>query len=896
VSNQGGGPIDPRMQRPAQSQRRSRRGIPQTLSDMFTGSYAAIRGMGRSRRDGDGGPEQGDPWERSRARWGARPGDGNSEGDGQRGRSAWGDRPDQGTQAAIASAPPTTPRAGRGTPAQSRGVREAWRQLTAWARSGFKRSALPSVNVLVLTCILGVIVLSGAGMSLFALSDYLSISNQAKDGIAQIRQMESDLGIGAHAHTTNTPAAFADLQRAHDDFQAVHDRLASPDFILSTFGHIGFVQQRLQSGAILSQLGVETTQMMEQIFPAIYSMAKIVATSPVSSAGDTASNASLVSTGDLLNIQQGLIQARPLIDQMIATVASTPQDTLIAALSSSQRKEILPFLQFVPQIPNALNIANDFLKIAPVVLGIQDGPVAYVLTTLDNGEIRPAGGFQGQMALFQVAGGHFSHISLQDVYQLEPTDPPYSDFRNSNYGEPAAEQGWWPSSLEWDLRNSGLSPDFPTTAQYLLNELHSQPLCKKPLVTPNPNTTDQIGCPGSQFYNGTFSYDQNAYYPNGNHVPVVNTKSGAVTGYDPAPAQMGGVIAMQPAVIEQMIGLIGSVHVGCPYNVDVTPTNLQTLVHYYQETTKGRAIGKNSCAGGSSDATKRFASIVAKTLLDKLKTINKGDLLGFVGMLLHDLQTRDLQVYFADPNSATYQPFTAGENFLDKYQASDRVYQGAGDSLMVNQANYAGDKMNLYMQMKLVDNVQLTSNGTAIHDLQFDYTYNIPHITVNPADAANGEPAYKIDVYNVIFNAAYDGLYREYRRVYVPPGSALDGGYGLIANPNAPASAVGYVLPYGADAGNRKVFGSYYFYSFNYDQASNSVIWSAPNGIPNPKMQWEVPNAVQNGAYTLMLQRQSGVPTSVDITVSCYGQSGQLLHVARSITQDTPITVPNVRC
>ncbi|HKD77572.1 MAG TPA: DUF4012 domain-containing protein, partial [Ktedonobacterales bacterium] len=656
--------------------------------------------------------------------------------------------------------------------------------------------------------------------------------------------MELDLGIGAHAHATNTATAFADLQRAHADFQAVHARLASPDFILSTLGHIGFVQQRLQSALILSQLGVETTQMMEQIFPAIYSMAKIVATSPISSAGDTTDNASLVSVGDLVNIQQGLIQARPLIDQMIATVTSTPQATLIAALSSSQRKQILPFLQFVPQIPNALNIANDFLKIAPVVLGIQDGPVSYVLTTLDNGEIRPAGGFQGQMAIFQVAGGHFSHISLQDVYQLEPTDPPFSDFRNSNYGEPAAEQGWWPSSLEWDLRNSGLSPDFPTTAQYLLNELHSQPLCKKPLVAPS-STTDQVGCPGSQFYNDAFSYDTNAYYPNGNHVPVVNAKTGAVTGYNPAPAQMGGVIAMQPAVIEQMIGLIGSVHVGCPYNVDVTPTNLQSLVHYYQETTKGRAIGKNTCAGGSSDANKRFASIVANSLLQKLKTINKGDLLGFVGMLMHDLQTRDLQVYFADPHSATFQPYGTGEKFLDKYQATNGVYQGNDDSLMVNQANYAGDKMNLYMQMKLVDNIQLTGDGTAIHQLQFDYIYSIPHITVNPSDAANGEPAYKIDVYNVIFNAEFDGLYREYRRVYVPPGSTFDGGYGLIANPNDPASAVTYALASGADAGNRKVFGSYYFYSFNYDQTNNSVVWSAPNAIPNPTMQWEVPNAVQ---------------------------------------------------
>jgi len=620
-----------------------------------------------------------------------------------------------------------------------------------------------------------------------------------------------------------------------------------------------------------------------KIYPAIVSISKMVATSPVSAPGDTTdTNTPILGLSDLNYIRQGFVDAQPFITDMINELNSTPLDTLTAVLTAKQKSEIVPFLKFIPQIPLAEGIINDFLPIAPTVLGINE-PVAYLLTTLDNGEIRPVGGFQGQVALFSVNGGHFSHISLQDIYQLE--------YKGSGTNVPYLSESWWNSTgLGYSIRNSGLSPDYPTSAQYTLNELHDQRLCKVPMfLQPNP-ITDGNGCPVDK-----------GYYNEGNHVPIIDQNTGTVTGYDPHPAKMAGMIAIQTPVIQQLLQLVGPIKVLCPYNVTVTPDKLEYYIHYFQETYQGQKIGKNSCGGGGSDSTKRFTSIVAKTLLDKIKTISKTELISFVGTLLNDLKTRDLQIYFANPDDPNFGPYKNGELFLQKYQATNTVYSGGDDSLLINQANFAGDKLNLYMSMKLVDHITL--NGTqATHHLEMDYQYAIPPITVKQSDAFNDpyfgpQPAYKAEVFNLIFNAAYGSDYAEFRRVYVPQDAVFQGGTGLLAGTGGSAGfAGGSLVSTASDVSGRGMFGSFYDYRFDYDANTNKVIWFAPDNIPNPTMDWYVPNAVKGSTYTLMLERQSGVPTSADITISCAATNKVLQHVTQTITTETPITVPNVHC
>ncbi len=811
----------------------------------------------------------------------------------QQGRAGWGGWPDEGTMASVAvNVPPRRSSASRsrsysGSVRVSRKTAKpslfgSYAQILAWIGSGFSQRAMPTrkaINTLLLTCILGAIFLSGAGLGLVGYNDYRSLTDLVKSGESHLSQMAEDLGIGKSKHATDTAVAYHDLQLAAQDFQTIHDRLASPDFVLSIADHVPVVDKKLQSALILSNIGVEAMQMMLQIYPAIYSLSKMVATSPVSAPGDTTdNNTPILALSDLDHIRQGFIEAQPYITDMLNVINSTPLDTLTAVLTAKQKSEIVPFLQFIPQLPVAESIINDFLPIAPTVLGINE-PVAYLLTTLDNGEIRPVGGFQGQVALFSVNGGHFSHISLQDIYQLENKD--------QSYPVPYPSEGWW--SLGYNIRNSGLSPDFPTSAQYTLNELHDQQLCKRPLELTPSGDSDQFGCPGGQYYN------------EGNHVPIIDQKSGKVTGYDPHPAKMAGMIAMQTPVIQQLLQLVGPIQVGCPYNVKVTPDVLEHLIHFYQETPAGNAIGKKPCGAAGSDSTKRFTSILAKTLLDKIKTISKTSLISFVGTLLNDLKTRDLQIYFANPDDPHFGVYKQGEQFLQKYQAKNAVYVGPDDSLLVNQANFAGDKLNLYMQMHLVDHITL-SGTQASHHLEMDYTYTIPPIKVNPADAYNDpflgpQPAYVMEVFNLIFNASYGRDYAEYRRVYVPEDAVFQGGTGLLNGTGVNAGIATSSLAYRAsDVTGRAVFGSYYDYRFDYDANSNSVIWFAPDGIPNPTMDWYVPDAVKGSTYTLMLERQSGVPTSADVTITCAATNKVLQHVSQPITTETPITVGNVHC
>jgi hypothetical protein len=850
-----------------------------------------------------------DPWNRDWANWSSTDDDddryyeddlydesGEWEAQRQQGRAGWGGWPDEGTMASVAVNIPSRGGASRGRSYSSTRDRRksakpslfgSYGQILVWIGSGFSHRAMPTrraINTLLLTCILGAIFLSGAGLGLVGYNDYSSLTKLVKAGEASLSQMAEDLGIGKSKHTTDTAKARADLLQAEYDFQTIHDRLASPDFVLSIADHVPIIDKKLQSALILSNIGVEAMQMMVKIFPAIYSLSKMVATSPISAPGDTTdTNAPILAVSDLSYIRQGFIDAQPYIADMVNVLNSTPIDTLTAVLTAKQKSEIVPFLKFIPQIPLAEGIISDFLTIAPTVLGINE-PVAYLLTTLDNGEIRPVGGFQGQVAIFSVNGGHFSHISLQDVYQLENKD--------QSYAVPYPSEGWWgDTQLGYNIRNSGLSPDFPTSAQYTLNELHSQPLCKVPLALLANAHTDPFGCP---LVIGD--------YPEGNHVPIIDQKTGKITGYDPHPAKMAGMIAIQTPVIQQLLQLVGPIQVGCPYKVTVKPDNLEHYIHFFQETYQGQQLGKQSCGGGGSDSSKRFTSILAKTLLDKIKTISKTSLISFVGTLLNDLKTRDLQVYFANPDNPSFGPYGDGEKFLKKYGATSAVYAGPDDSLLVNQANFAGDKLNLYMQMHLVDHITL--QGTqATHHLEMDYQYSIPPIKVNPADAFFDPnfkmqvQAYQAEVFNLIFNAAYGSDYAEYRRVYVPQDAVFQGGTGLLDGTGAFAgAATTSLLSTTSDITGRAVFGSKYDYRFALDPSGTSVNWFAPDGIPNPTMNWNVPDAVKGSTYTLMLERQSGVPTSADVTITCAATNKVLQHVSQSITTETPITVSNVHC
>ncbi len=853
-----------------------------------------------------------DPWDRDWQDWSALEDDDDDADAWQsRSRAAWGGWPADGTMASVAMVvaphmPVKSQTAGKET--------AAVRQVTRWARAGFARGATPSrrvMRMILLVSILGTILLTSLGVGGVAYSDYSSIKGLADSGLSALEHVGTDLGFSGHplkggtVDKAHVAMAEGDINLAISDFQQIQNRLENPDFILSMADRVGKIHTMLQSGLILSTVAIEAANVMKTFLPALIGVANIVSTSPLSTSASI-DDQPLLTTDNLYAIEQVLPLAMPTINEIINQVESTPSSVLLAAVPGSKQKSVAKYLDLVPQIKPALQFLISFLPIAKSVLNIQDPgqsqPVAYLLMTLDNAELRPVGGFQGQYAIFSVNGAHIGHISLQDVYHvLEPIIPPgvQNNYRVEPGLAPVADSWINNTGLNFALRNSGVSGDFPTSARDALIALKGDNFCY-----PVGSTT----C-----------------YPTGDRLPIVNS-NGDITGYQNTEARMAGVIMFQPRLIQQIIGLTGPLHIACPYNVTVTSSNLETLIHQYQETTTGRHQGAKGCNSQISDSTKRFTALLGQALQQQVKAMPKDKLLSFAAMALGDLKTKDLQIYFTNPSDPNFGPNATAEQYLTQYQATGALYSGPQDSLAISQANYIGDKMNRFLTINEVDQVTLDNSGGATHQLLIDYNWNIPAITVPyaPAVAPQGSAQYTADmqaIYNVIFNAQFNQFYREYRRIYVNPNAVLitydpatgQQAYSGFPDPNAgvgsPLDAVvtpsllpSVAFPFQESNGTSDVpgraaiAGDYvYEWQVNSDQ---TVSWSAPDGVQNPAVSWYVPGVARQGEYVLHLQPQSGMPTTADITITpppCATNQAPLTF-NHPLTSDTTITLTFAGC
>src|SRR5207245_6056092 len=118
--------------------------------------------------------------------------------------------------------------------------------------------------------------------------------------------------------------------------------------------------------------------------------------------------------------------------------------------------------------------------------------------------------------------------------------------------------------------------------------------------------------------------------------------------------------------------------------------------------------------------------------------------------MLHDLKTRDLQVYFSNPQV---------EELLAKYDYAAQLDRStAHDGLYVVQANLSASKASLYVKTIMHDTVSLDAAGGATHVLQLRLVYN------------QIGPVYGYDTY------------RDYVRIYVPPNSRFLLAHGFDAS------------------------------------------------------------------------------------------------------------------
>ena len=492
---------------------------------------------------------------------------------------------------------------------------------------------------------------------------------------------------------------------------------------------------------------------------------------------------------------------------------------------SSQQRE--QFTQLVQALPQVIDDLTqvDNLLDAAGWMLGVDGQRTFLVQTMDRAELRPTGGFTGQFGELQIKAGRIAPFSLKDISLVEYVD------NSPTLGHMVPEQyrSWWPFA-NWGLRDSNLSADFPTSAQIAINQYQRE------------------------------------------------------VGH-----QVDGVILFTPFLVEHILQVIGPISIPS-YNEIITAQNLEERLHFYQQDNAGIYKQIRIQPGDTSTSDrKRFTALLAHLVMDKVRHAPPDEILAVARQALHDLKTKDLQVYVTNPQV---------EDLLMKYGYAATIDRSTThDGLYVVQANVSASKASQYVRTSIHDVVTLDAQGGATHVMQLRLIYQ------------QIGPVYGYDTY------------RDYVRVYVPPtsqflwgngfdtGTPLCGGYhwypcpptdvypgdellcpaGLF-QPGAAAPSIedpdgghwhaldtiGPPTNLASDEPGRAMFGGWVVVPKN---CSMTVTLS-----------WYVP-PMGSGPYNLLVQRQAGTFPELDLTIlptpgNCALLKTQGLHFDGLITED----------
>lgn len=307
-----------------------------------------------------------------------------------------------------------------------------------------------------------------------------------------------------------------------------------------------------------------------------------------------------------------------------------------------------------------------------------------------------------------------------------------------------------------------------------------------------------------------------------------------------------GVIAITFTFMANALAITGPISVP-ELHETVTAHNLVDRIHYYEPWLGGRG-GSILAPGAHAAGSRYFTQLLAKHFLARFHQVRSTALAALFQMLVSSLRTKDLQIYFGD---------APAENLLRLSHIDAAIPPSTGDSLFVVDANVAADNANQYITGTVDDRVSIDGSGNATH-----------HTAIRYAWGKNGP----------VFGSP---LYSDYVRVYVPPGSLLQGQQGW-----QPGGA--------SEAFDREVWAGSFTLS--------------PGQIRTVTLTWTEKGVAKKDAagwhYRYLIQRQAGSQWGLNVQVtvpSCAVRTrpsgGLTLHnghtatLTRSLSEDTNLGI-----
>ncbi len=291
-----------------------------------------------------------------------------------------------------------------------------------------------------------------------------------------------------------------------------------------------------------------------------------------------------------------------------------------------------------------------------------------------------------------------------------------------------------------------------------------------------------------------------------------------------------GMIAITPWFIENALKITGPVYVN-EYNETITAYNLINRIHYHQlnEEVQG---GDVPSPDGHSSLRKRFTELLFEHFFARVRQVVPVAMPQFVNLLRDSLHTKDIQIYL---NSGT------AEDLLQSSQLASTIQAPVGDSVFIVDANVSSNKANNFITYTLHDQVAIDSSGNAIHDTALTYNW--------PFSQGSLQNAY-----------SDTNLYRDYVRIYIPPGSALQTQDGWM--PQGMSETFGHKVWAGV-------------FTLPYGQTGTiHLIWTVPGAVVHDANGWH---------YHYLIQRQAGITWQLNLQVilpSCAHVIGNLSNLA----------------
>jgi hypothetical protein len=435
-------------------------------------------------------------------------------------------------------------------------------------------------------------------------------------------------------------AALSELKAAQHDFGELRSRLNNPDWILSLAGAFPGATTKLVTVRILADVGYEACGLGIEFMNAI---------SPIMGrlgGGLLSSDKGIITKTDLDNLQTAVKHAQQgLVDIQNRLAGVNIKDLPISA---EQEKTFTSALDQLPKLQNSLKQAPQYLAMIGWMLGVGQSR-HFLVQTLDRDELRPSGGFTGDYGVLTITDGKIEPFELKNINQL--------DYNGNGwiFGKRApAPYTWWPFG-NWGLRDSNLSPDYPTTAKINLQVYHNE------------------------------------------------GGDGGITDVD-------GVIQFTPVTASHVLRVTGPIFVP-GYNETITADNLEARIHYYQQDPAGiekqRELNPND--PHIFDIRKRFTQLVVRLIQDKVKQLPSSQMIPLAKQILADMRSRDVQIYVTNKDV---------EDLLLKSRAGGAMDTTPGiDGYTLNQANVSVAKSTPYVKVTQTDDVTLDNSGGATHRL-----------------------------------------------------------------------------------------------------------------------------------------------------------------------------------